>query len=139
MEDGSLRERYLHNTCSQANTIEGANVFGQSRAIPLILGEGLSTVYFEQCLPVNGISFLFKSFGFAGLVFLFAGAAIALRGMPGKAKLYAALTVGFGFTSYPLVTYVIFWLWVPALFGLMRFKEFEQTQPAEPVPPEINP
>jgi hypothetical protein len=123
-KDPSTKERYLHNTCSSAEQAAIANTPRTVRALRLAFGEGLSTQYFRECLPANGIAFLFKSLGAVGLIFLLTGYLLALRRLPTRAKVYSFLAVGFSFTTYPLVTYVIFWIWLPAIIGLQaRSKE----------------
>jgi hypothetical protein len=135
--DGSLEERYIKSTCSRPLQIEKKKIAPQTHLLPTLLGEGLSTIYFEQCLPANGISFLFKSFGILGLILLVAGATISLGGLPASAALYVVLAIGFAFTSYPLVTYVLFWLWIPALFGLMRLRALKP-HPDDSASPKAN-
>jgi hypothetical protein len=136
MEDQSLRERYLRNTCARAEQIRITSISPQRRFVSLLLGDGLSTGFFKECLPANGISFLLKSFGAAGMISLLAGMAMTLRGLPGSAKLYALLAIVFTFTSYPLMTYLIFWLWLLAIIGLLRFNVYKPNPPDEPAPPK---
>lgn len=126
LNDASLRERYIQNTC----TFDGGAVAAITRNANIAkwtFGEGLSTQFFRECLPANGLAFLFKSFGVVGLLLMFAGFAFALRGLSMGDKLYIAVIIGVSFTSYPLVTYVIFWLWLPATIGLL------QTRKSEPI------
>ncbi len=131
IDDGSVNERYFKTACAQANaSVEPAP---ESRITSMLLGEGLSTVHFERCLPANGISFLLKSLGAAGTILLLAATAIALAGLPLGAKFFVVLAIGFNFTSYPLVTYVLFWFWLPALFGLVRLPT--RTLPLGPASP----
>lgn len=118
--DPSTQDRYLRNGCLPEEQAAATKVSAATSTQSWILGEGLSTRFFTECLPANGLSFLLKSFGIAGLVALLAGFALALRGVPPGSALYAALAIGFSFTTYPLVTYVIFWLWLPAIIGLLH-------------------
>jgi hypothetical protein len=119
-KDPSLRERYLRNRCgSNPNTAITALPL-ETRLVQGAFGGGLTTQYFEKCLAANGIAFLYKSFGLVGLAALLAGFWLALRGLSVGAKLYFALALGFSLTSYPLFTYVIFWIWLPALIGLLH-------------------
>ncbi len=133
-QDSSLRERYLRNTCSRAEQIQIRSVTPEARLMSVLLGDGLSTRFFEECLPANGISFLFKSFGVVGLISLLTGFGWALRGLSGRAKFYAISAIGFSFTSYPLVTYFIFWLWLPAVIGLLRRDLSKPHPPDTPAP-----
>lgn len=124
LSDFSLRERYIQSTCA----LDERTVVASSHTAYIAkwtFGEGLSTQFFKECLPANGFAFLLKSFGVAGLVFLLVGFALALRGLSIGGKLYAAFAIGFSFTSYPLVTYVIFWLWLPTIINLLRLKRTE--------------
>ena len=135
LDDPSTNERYLRNTCSSAAQADIASVPPTTRALHWAFGEGLSTQFFTECLPANGIAFLFKSLGAIGLIALFIGFARALRSRPIREKFYAALAIGFSFTTYPLVTYVIFWIWLPAIIGLLRLRDNapapDQDPPAE--------
>ncbi len=124
LSDPSMRERYIQNTCSFNNHTVAAS----SPAVTVAkwaLGEGLTTQFFKECLPVNGFAFLLKSFGAVGIVLVLAGFALAFRGLLISDKVYAALAIGFSLTSYPLVTYVIFWLWLSAIIGLLRLSKTE--------------
>jgi hypothetical protein len=130
LNDASLRERYIQNTC----TFDGGAVAAITRNANIAkwtFGEGLSTQFFRECLPANGLAFLFKSFGVVGLLLMFAGFAFALRGLSMGDKLYIAMAIGISLTSYPLVTYVIFWLWLPATIGLLQTRKPE---PAAEIP-----
>ena len=120
--DTSARERFLHNSCPQAELDKLARVPMATRALFWVTGGGLTTSYFEQCLPDNGIAFLLKSFGAVGSILMLSGFALALRSLPIDSKLYATIAIGFSFTTYPLVTYVTFWIWLPAILGLLRLR-----------------
>jgi hypothetical protein len=73
-------------------------------------------------LPANGLAFLIKSLGVIGSALILAGLFLALQGLPATAKAYAFLAIGFSFTTYPVVTYLIFWIWLPAIIGLLRLQ-----------------
>ena len=90
--------------------------------IARITGEGLSTKYFFEGLPANGIHFLFKSLGVVGLILLSAGLAVALRGLPWVEKFFVAGSIAFAFTTYPIATYLIFWIWLSSLFVFVRHR-----------------
>lgn len=128
LKDASLRERYLRNTCpyNDSHVISGPLT---TRLMQNTFGNGLSTHYFTECLPANGFALLFKSFGVVGLAMLLAGLWFALRPLSVGSKLYAFLALGFAFTSYPLITYVIFWIWLPMLIRLLRLAN-EESVPA---------
>lgn len=138
VDDGSVQERYFRNTCVRADRPGQMNVAPEKYMTSLLIGDGLSTIHFQQCLPVNGISFLSKSFGAAGMILLLAGIAIALAGLPVGAKLFFVMAIGFSFTSYPLVTYVFFWFWLPTLFGLIRFDRSEPAASPDAAPSKLN-
>lgn len=125
MNDPSTQERYFRITCSSPERADIISAPLATRGLHFAFGEGLSTQFFRDCLPANGIAFMFKSLGAIGLIALIAGFARALRRLPTGAKLYAAFAVGFSFTTYPLVTYVIFWIWLPAIIGLLRLRDSE--------------
>ena len=123
VSDASFQERYLQNACARDGQTHLEGDAPRSGLATLILGAGLSTRFFQECLPANGVSLLIKSFGAIGLAGLLAGFAMAIRGLSSRAKLYAISAIGFGFTTYPLLTYGIFWLWLPTILGLLRINE----------------
>ena len=125
VSDLSLQERYIQNSCERGGQADAASDPSGTRIAPLIAGAGLSTGFFQDCLPANGISFLIKSLGPIGLAALVLGFAIAFRGLSSSAKIYATVAIGFSFTTYPLLTYLIFWLWLAAVLGLLRLSETE--------------
>jgi hypothetical protein len=120
--DTSLRERYLQNSCSVPLQEQQKEESTGQRYLHFLVGEGLSTHHFTQCLPANGFALLFKSFGAVGILAILAAFTIALRGLTARDKLYAWIAVCLSFTSYPLVTYVIFWMWLPAIIELLRMR-----------------
>lgn len=123
--DESTDARYLRNNCSSTEQAAMTKVPPKSRPPSWVFGEGLSTHFFMGCMPTNGVAFLLKSLGIIGSIALLIGFALALRGLPVGAKLYAAIAIGFSFTTYPLVTYVIFWLWLPAIIALLHLRNSE--------------
>ncbi len=118
--DPSTLARYMRTTCSAVGKVESADIPQTVRSLQWIFGEGLSTHFFTECLSANGIAFLVKSLGGVGLLALLAGFFRALQGLPASAKIHAFLAIGFSFTTYPVVTYLIFWIWLAAIFGLLR-------------------
>lgn len=64
-----------------------------------------------------------------------AGLLLALRRVTFDKRLYALVAIGFSFSTYPLATYLIFWIWLPALIGLLHL---HQTQETEHAPPQTN-
>ena len=91
-----------------------------SRRFVWWLGNGLSTSAFIDTISANGLSFLWFCFGPAGLLLLAAAFGWALAGLTLQDKLYVVAAVALTFTTYPLMTYAIFWLWLPVLFMLAR-------------------
>jgi hypothetical protein len=51
----------------------------------------------------------------AGLIALAAGFYFLFSRLPRRSMIYCALVLLFSFTTYPLITYVIFWIWLTAL------------------------
>jgi hypothetical protein len=124
--DTSIRERFVINQCPEQVKEKMRSLSTPVRVASTVFGEGLSTRYFTECLAANGISFLFKSFGLVGLAALLVSFAMALRGLPASAKLYALVAIGFSFTTYPLVTYLLFWLWLAAVINLLRLDDADR-------------
>ncbi len=118
--DGSFRERYIQNTCDNDIRSYNDNASLFIRSVSYIFGNGLSTHYFTQCLAANGVSFLVKALGLVGFTALLGSFMIALRGLTYSTKLFAFMAIGFSFTTYPLVTYLLFWLWLTAIINLSR-------------------
>lgn len=83
-------------------------------------GHGLSTAVFLGSVAANGLSFMWYCFGLAGLVLMIGTFGLTLSGVTLRAKLYTIASVVFIFTTYPLVTYAIFWIWLPGLLMLAR-------------------
>jgi len=131
--DGSFRERYIQNSCDMneagAPKITADNTGAPRRIASWIFGEGLTTAHFLNCLPANGLHFLFKSFGAAGLLALFLSLGLALRGLKPRDKFFVLAALAFAFTTYPLITYVIFWIWLPALIRFAALLEFSPAMP----------
>lgn len=130
--DTSVRERFVVNKCFDDVMAKNEAVSTPARIASTLFGQGLSTHYFKECLAANGVSLLFKSFGLIGFALLLAGFAMALRGLSRRAKLYAATAISFSFTTYPLVTYLLFWLWLPAIIGLLRIDAAKNEVAATP-------
>ncbi len=123
-DDASMKQRYIRSLCiEQPSADSEASRSKSSQVAGWIAGEGLTTRLFLQCLPANGIHFILKSFGALGSIGLLAGLWLATRGLPMRAKFLVAAALGFAFTTYPLVTYVIFWMWLPAMITLLRAEQ----------------
>jgi hypothetical protein len=120
LTDPSLRERYISNTCSAAEAAQSEETSPAAKAMAVMFGQGLSTKYFQECLPANGVSLMLKSFGVFGVAALLAGLAMAFAGLANSGKFYVLAAVGFSMTSYPLLSYLVFWFWLPALVQLAR-------------------
>jgi hypothetical protein len=119
--NASLQARYFGN-CTSDKQPAMTYAWKAEKSLALVFGEGLSTQYFQECLPDNGIAFLFKSLGLVGFAALLGGLLLSLTGLPFGAKTYAVIALGFSFTTYPLATYMIFWVWLPAILGLLRLR-----------------
>ena len=121
--DTSLQERYIRNSCVSAEP-NAANLpvkdgdSEQRKVFNWIVGEGLTTAYFLNCLALNGLIFLLKSFGALGLLALILSLGLALRGLTSRDKFFVLASLAFSFTTYPLMTYLIFWIWLPLLIRL---------------------
>ncbi len=75
-----------------------------------MIGEGFSTHYFQLGLPVNTFSLLLKSFGYFGVFFLALSFLYLISSLSiGKISFVSAYLVII-FTSYPILTYYIFWI-----------------------------
>ena len=113
--DPSLLARYVGTMC------ELESVYGKDgQLVSLFLGEGLTTKYFLQCLPANGFAFLFRSFGLLGGLSLFASVSFAFHGLKITSRTISAVYLIFLFTTYPLATYLIFWIWLWMTFSIAR-------------------
>jgi hypothetical protein len=119
--DGSPRDRYgalVDRTpnllCPQCRLKSGA--FN----LPKSVGMGLSTAAFYSAVPANGFSFIWYCMGPVGLVLLIATFLWSLYGATLQDILYVAAATVFAFTTYPTVTYVIFWLWLAAVVMMVR-------------------
>ena len=104
-----------------------------SRRVAFWIGHGLSTSAFIDAISANGLSFLWYCFRPVGLLLLAVAFAWALSGLTLQDKLYMVAAVAFAFTTYPLVTYAIFWLWLPALFILARQRSEAQPNLSQPL------
>jgi hypothetical protein len=95
---------------------------GVSPQLAKFVGRGLSTAVFFSEVAANGYSFFWYCLGPIGLM-LVAGAMLwAMLGVALRDQVYIAAAMIFAFTTYPLVTYVIFWLWLPAMLQVARRK-----------------
>lgn len=117
LDDPSLQTRYFDSCAIASDTIPD-RVRASWTLADTLIGNGLTTSHFIQCLPANGIALLAKSFGLLGIGLLVAGMVQSLRDAPTANKLYIAAVLLFSFTSYPLVTYVLFWIWIAGLLTL---------------------
>lgn len=86
------------------------------------LGRGLSTAVFLSEVAANGYSFFWYCMGPVGLALLVGAFMWAMYGLTIRDQLYIAAAAVFAFTTYPLITYVVFWLWLPLLIMLARRK-----------------
>jgi len=125
-DDTSMRDRYLANgsyieSCPNCEPfVDRAPAFHIPPIVKSLFGDGLSTQVFINKVPANGMAFLFNSFGLIGLILLAGCVLLALRGLLIADAIFIVVAVGFSFTTYPLITYVQFWLWVPTLLNLAR-------------------
>ena len=75
-----------------------------------MIGEGFSTHYFQLGLPANTFSLLLKSFGYFGIISLVLSFFYLISNLSiGKISFVSAYLVII-FTSYPILTYYIFWI-----------------------------
>lgn len=75
-----------------------------------MIGEGFSTHYFQLGLPANTFSLLLKSFGYFGIFSLILSFFYLISNLSiGKISFVSAYLVII-FTSYPILTYYIFWI-----------------------------
>lgn len=84
----------------------------------LLVGNGLSTEFFQSFLGANAISFYIYSFGILGLL-LFLGWIMATTK---KGRLEIAVIILFAMTSYPLFTYVFWWAWLSILIQSRKIR-----------------
>ena len=115
---GALINRTPHFSCPTCRMNPPA--INVPKAVFKIFGYGLSTAVFLGAVPDNGYSFLWYCMGPAGVSLLICALLWSLYRLTLRDALYIAGATGFAFTTYPLVTYVIFWLWLPALILLAR-------------------
>jgi hypothetical protein len=119
--DTSMHDRYLANgsdiqSCPNCKSfVERTPALNIPPIVKSLIGDGLSTQVFINKLPANGMAFLFNSFGLIGLMLLAGCVFLALRGLLITDSIFIVISVGFSFTTYPLITYVQFWLWLPTL------------------------
>lgn len=115
---GALIDKKPQFTCPECKPM--APAIGASKNFFKVFGHGLSTAVFLSAVPDNGYSFFWYCMGPVGLFLLICTFLWSLYGLVLRDMLYIAGAVVFAVTTYPLVTYVIFWLWLPALILLMR-------------------
>lgn len=77
----------------------------------LLVGNGLSTEFFQSFLGANAISFYIYSFGLLGLLLFFGWIMATTK----KGRLETVVVILFAMTSYPLFTYVFWWAWLSIL------------------------
>ena len=129
--DTSLRDRYLQNPASVPNCIDcesptqeiSSSTTRNHGLLARTLGAGLTTQHFIQSIPAYGFALLFQSFGLLGLIALIVGFYFAIRDLTTSHKLSVSAAILFVFTTYPLLTYVIFWIWLPSLIVFTRTRE----------------
>jgi hypothetical protein len=95
---------------------------GLSPQLVKLVGRGLSTAVFYSEVAANGYSFFWYCLGPVGLMLVGAALIWAMLGVALRDQIYIAAAMIFAFTTYPLVTYVIFWLWLPAMLEVARKK-----------------
>jgi hypothetical protein len=119
--DASARDRYgaLLDRAA-ATSCPACQLNLETFHIPKSLGRGLSTAAFISAVPANGFSFVWYCMGPAGLGLLAIALFSSLYGAIMRDALYAAAALVFVFTTYPTVTYVIFWLWFAAIITMVR-------------------
>jgi hypothetical protein len=82
----------------------------------LLLGHGVDTSNF-QSIGANALAFLVYCFGIAGIALLVVwGVAIQ------KISATHAILIGFIFTTFPLFSYMYFWVWLGLLLALNKGK-----------------
>jgi hypothetical protein len=125
ISDPSFRDRYLGRQAGEAcdatkssKTIIEATNPRTPPYLSWIFGEGLTTAFFLQCLPANGAAFLFESLGLVGLIAVAIGLAISLRQAVVRDRIFVVIAIVFSLTTYPLITYLIFWIWLASLIGI---------------------
>lgn len=137
--DQSFRDRYIgRKTGDYCDATEHPKILVDSgdpilKRLPFwMFGEGLTTSYFLQCLPANGVAFFFKSFGILGLSALVFGLSQALRKASLRDRVFVAVTIIFSLTTYPLITYLIFWIWLAGLIGVANENQAPLTAASAP-------
>lgn len=126
--DLSVRYRYVAATnpkapvCVDCGRRDAASKPQSLRPYPL-LGNGLSTSQFINSIPANGVSFIWHSFGIIGLPLLILACVVMLLKLTMRDRFYIAGALVFAFTSYPLITYAILWLWIPSVVMCARLKD----------------
>lgn len=127
--DTSARDRYGAIIDQTPQSHVGQAVRSSPAVVPAgvvkWLGHGLSTSVFLDAVSANGLSFLWYCLGPVGLVLLIGASGLALSGLTLQDKLYIAAAVAFAFTTYPLMTYAIFWIWLPGLIMVARQRSRE--------------
>lgn len=91
-------------------------------SIEYLFGHGLSTAKFQQ-IGANGVAFLIYCFGFSGSLLLF----FLLLYTVGLRYFWVVISVGFLLTTYPIMTYMGFWVWLGLLINFVfqaRVKRF---------------
>lgn len=99
-----------------ANSLDAEKDFNLAKAF---LGAGLSTALFIEGYPINGVAFIYNSCGFLGfLIFLLLiYQHLQLRSKKRIVQKLAILSVYTSLLlSYPLITYVFFWIFLTFVF-----------------------
>ena len=133
--DPSLRERFQKNTIPKVKASnedleikvpEKSNVKATTLGNDFLLslfGSGLSTKYFFNGLPLNGFSLLYASFGIMGLILIAYTGLKLLYITPKKSLIQRynwCIIFALMLTSYPLFTYIYFWLWLSLTMPLLN-------------------
>ena len=97
---------------------DGAQVLNAEKDVPLaevFFGAGLSTALFVQGYPINGVAFIFNSCGLIGLL-IFLSILCQHLDFGSKRRILQKLAILSVYISlllsYPMVTYVFFWIFL---------------------------
>lgn len=124
--DTSYEERFSHSKSHVPLQAPQENPSASSQEVPQtaqqshallssLFGKGISTYPFLQDLPLNGFAFLFHTMGFIGfliLLYYLQRYWRSTQSMHWRQKLCVILSCFLLLTTYPLITYVFFWLFL---------------------------